>query len=147
MAVVTVERDGAVATVLLDRPEALNVFSGGMGAELSAAYQQCDADPDVRVIVLTGRGRAFCAGADMSPESATFAAPDDAGSHWTLRRIASQAVAADLMLTGRTFRGDEAVALGLASRAPPKVPEPGSSAATRGGPRGQPEALAAEPEG
>jgi enoyl-CoA hydratase/carnithine racemase len=43
----------------------------------------------------------------------------DAGSHWTVRRLAGQSVAADLLLTGRTFRGSEAVLLGLASRALP----------------------------
>ncbi len=179
-AAVTIERDvPGVAKVVLDRPDKLNVFSGGMGAQLSAAYRECDADPEVRVIVLTGRGRAFCAGADMAPESASFGTPGagfssqpldtpawslstpviaaiqghaigigftialqadirlvaedaklaipqarrgmigDAGSHWTVRRFAGQAVAADVLLTGRTFRGSEAVTLGLASRALP----------------------------
>ena len=73
---VTIEREvPGVATVVLDRPDVLNVFSGGMGAQLSAAYAECDADPEIRVIVLTGRGRAFCAGADMTPQSATFGTP------------------------------------------------------------------------
>jgi enoyl-CoA hydratase/carnithine racemase len=72
---VTIERDGRVAVIVLDRPDVLNVFSGGMSGELSAAYRECDADPEIRVIVLTGRGRAFCAGADMSPGSGSFATP------------------------------------------------------------------------
>ena len=179
---VAIERDEVsptVAIVALDRPDVLNVFSGGMGAELSAAFRDLDADDSVRVIVLTGRGRAFCAGADMTPQAASFGAPSqefsaqpmqtppytlskpviaaiqghaigigftitlqcdlrivaedaklaipqarrgvlgDAGSHWTLRRITSQAVAADVLLTGRTFRGTEAAALGIANRAVP----------------------------
>ena len=150
-----------------------------MGTQLSAAFRELEADDSVRTIVLTGRGRAFCAGADMNPEAASFGAPSkefsaqpldtppytlskpviaaiqghaigigftitlqcdlrivaedaklaipqarrgvlgDAGSHWTLRRITSQAVAADILLTGRTFRGTEAAQLGIANRALP----------------------------
>ncbi|MGC0422785.1 enoyl-CoA hydratase/isomerase family protein [Embleya sp. AB8] len=186
-----------VAVVTLDRPERLNVFSRGMGVALGEAYARCDADDAVRVVVLTGAGRAFCAGADMSPAADTFAGPGpgpgpgvraagagagggargfsaspvrppawavrkpviaavnghaigigftlamqcdirivaedaklaipqvrrgmvpDAQSHWTVPTAASRAVAADILLTGRTFRGSEALALGLASRALP----------------------------
>jgi enoyl-CoA hydratase/carnithine racemase len=130
-------------------------------------------------VVLTGSGRAFCAGADMNPESSSFSSPGtgfssqplnppawevrkpviaavqghaigigftlamqcdmrivandaklaipqvrrgvlgDAGSHWTIRHFASAAVAADVLLTGRTFLGSEAVEMGLASQALP----------------------------
>ncbi|MET7299509.1 enoyl-CoA hydratase-related protein [Embleya sp. NPDC005575] len=196
-------RDG-VAVVTLDRPDRLNVFSGGMGRALGDAYARCDADDEVRAVVLTGAGRAFCAGADMSPAADTFAGPGpgpesgpgvapasgpgpgpaseprarafsaspvqppawavrkpviaainghaigigftlamqcdirivaedaklaipqvrrgmvpDAQSHWTVPAATSRAVAADILLTGRTFRGGEALALGLASRALP----------------------------
>ncbi|MFJ8737845.1 enoyl-CoA hydratase/isomerase family protein [Embleya sp. NPDC127516] len=206
-------RDG-IAVITLDRPEKLNVFSGGMGIALGDAYARCDADDAVRVVVLTGAGRAFCAGADMSPAADTFAGPEprsgsgpgstaapgsahgpepkpkpgsggrapararefsaspvrppawavrkpviaainghaigigftlamqcdirivaedaklaipqvrrgmvpDAQSHWTVPTATSRAVAADILLTGRTFRGSEALALGLASRALP----------------------------
>jgi len=55
-----------VATVTLNRPEKLNAWTPVMGAELQEVFSQIDADPDVRVAVLTGAGdRAFCAGADM----------------------------------------------------------------------------------
>ncbi|WP_346012365.1 enoyl-CoA hydratase-related protein [Streptomyces sp. SID3343] len=176
-------RDG-VAVLTLDRPDKLNVFSGGMGAELGAAYARCDADDAIRAVVLTGAGTAFCAGADMSPAADSFAGPSrtvspraftaspvqppawevrkpviaavnghaigigftlamqcdirivaedaklaipqtrrgmvpDAQSHWTVPAATSRAVAADILLTGRTFRGAEAVTLGLASRALP----------------------------
>ena len=67
-------RDG-VAVLTLNRPEALNVFSGEMGAALGAAYRRCDEDDTVRAVVLTGAGRAFCAGADLSPDARSFAAP------------------------------------------------------------------------
>ncbi|MFI1580674.1 enoyl-CoA hydratase/isomerase family protein [Embleya sp. NPDC020630] len=192
-------RDG-VAVVTLDRPDKLNVFSGGMGSALGDAYARCDADDAVRAVVLTGAGRAFCAGADMSPEADSFAGPGsgtgsgaapalsagagvaarsrefsaspvrpaawevrkpviaainghaigigftlamqcdirlvaedaklaipqvrrgmvpDAQSHWTVPAATSRAVAADILLTGRTFRGAEAAVLGLVSRALP----------------------------
>lgn len=170
-----------VATITLNRPDHLNTYSGLMGRELGQAYRACDEDDEVRAIILTGAGRAFCAGADMSVGAETFAAQEPSGgfsaagveppafelrkpviaainghavgigltlalqcdirviaregkygvlqvrrgvmpdgySHWTLPRIAGFAVAADLLLTGRKIGGDEAVALGIASRCLP----------------------------
>lgn len=70
------ELDGGVAVIRLDRPEALNTFTGRMGEELADAYRRCDDDDDVRAVVLTGAGSAFCAGADMSVGADTFAKPD-----------------------------------------------------------------------
>jgi enoyl-CoA hydratase/carnithine racemase len=63
-----------IATVTLDRPDALNAFTDTMEAELVEAFRMCDADDNVRVVVLTGAGRAFCAGMDLTgnPET-TFA--------------------------------------------------------------------------
>ena len=55
-----------VATITLNRPEKLNAYTATMGAELSRAFAELDADDSVRVIVVTGAGRAFCAGADLS---------------------------------------------------------------------------------
>jgi len=55
-----------VATVTLSRPEQLNAFTPTMGKELRAAMERADKDEEVRVIVLTGAGRGFCAGADMT---------------------------------------------------------------------------------
>lgn len=168
-----------VATVTLNGPDTLNAFSSATAGELGAAYAACDADDAVRVVVLTGAGRAFCAGADLSAGAASFAPPPDsfsaspiqppafavrklviaainghafgigltmalqcdlrfvaqearlavpqvrfgmlgdAQSHWTLPRIAGAGVAADLLLTGRTIDGTEAVRLGIANRALP----------------------------
>jgi len=173
------ERDGGVAVLTLDRPEHLNAFSGQMGRALGEAYRACDADDAVRAIVLTGAGRAFCAGADLAAGGDTFAAPGehfsaaavdppafalrkpviaamnghavglgltlalqcdvrlaareakygvlqvrrgvlpDAFAHWTLSRIAGVSRAAEILLTGRHFSGDEIAALGVASRALP----------------------------
>jgi enoyl-CoA hydratase/carnithine racemase len=62
-----------VALITLNRPEKLNAFSGEMGRALEEAYRRCDEDDDVSAVVLTGAGRAFCAGADLSGGAETFA--------------------------------------------------------------------------
>ncbi len=169
--------DGGIAEITLNRPDQLNTFTGAMGPDLEQAYRRCDGDDAVRVVILTGAGRAFCAGADLSGGAETFAPQDqstfsaaavafpawrvrkpviaavnghavglgltlalqcdirvmaregkygilqvrrgmmgDAYSHWTLPRIVGMARAADILLTGRTFRGEEAGELGVASR-------------------------------
>jgi enoyl-CoA hydratase/carnithine racemase len=174
------ELDGGVALVTLHRPEQRNAFSGTMGVELGAAYTECDRNDDVRAVVVTGAGDAFCAGADLAPRGDTFARRaesdfsaagieppafairkpviaavnghavgigltlamqcdvrifalegkygflhvrrgviPDAYSHWTVPRAIGFARTADLFLTGRTFRGEEAAQLGIASRALP----------------------------
>jgi enoyl-CoA hydratase/carnithine racemase len=61
-----------VATITLDRPDRLNAFTVTMQRELCAVVDAVDADPDVRAVVVTGRGRAFCAGADLGGGDATF---------------------------------------------------------------------------
>ena len=177
----TVDIDGGVAVLTLNRPEHLNAYTADMGRLLSRAYRDCDGDDDVRAIVVTGAGRAFCVGADFSGNISPFDAPANGGefsaspidpaafelrkpviaalnghaigigltialqadirvvaddakygvvqvrrgvipdcmSHWTLAHLASLGVAAELLLTGRTFTGAEAVALGVANRALP----------------------------
>ncbi len=172
--------DGATAIIRLNRPDQLNTFTGAMGRDIERLYRRCDADDSIRAVILTGAGRAFCAGADLSGGADTFAPQDaktfsaaaidfpawevrkpviaavnghaiglgltlalqcdirvmaregkygilqtrrgmvgDAYSHWTLPRIAGMARAADILLTGRTFTGDEALELGVASRVVP----------------------------
>jgi enoyl-CoA hydratase/carnithine racemase len=65
-------KDG-VATITLNRPEKLNAYTAQMGTELHRAFAELDANDDARVIVVTGAGRAFCAGADLSARGgATF---------------------------------------------------------------------------
>jgi enoyl-CoA hydratase/carnithine racemase len=178
---VTVDVNAGVAVLTLNRPEQLNAYTADMGRLLSQVYQECDDDDDVRAIVVTGAGRAFCAGADFSSGASPFDAPadnsmfsaspidpaafelrkpviaainghaigigltialqtdirivaDDAKygvvqvrrgvipdcmSHWTLAQLTTLGVAAEVLLTGCTFSGAEAVALGIASRALP----------------------------
>jgi len=176
--------EDGVATITLNRPKRLNAFHFALGAELESAYARCDADDAVRAVVLTGAGKAFCAGADMGRGDRTFddvagsrraadrgpgvrrlaayqvrkpviaainghavgvgltlamqcdlrlVARDaklafafvrrgiipELGSHSILPRVIGFSRAADLLLSGRTFRGEEAAALGLASEALP----------------------------
>ena len=61
-----------VATITLNRPEKLNAFTNTMLHELIAAFDLSDADDDVRAVIVTGAGRAFCAGADLSAGGETF---------------------------------------------------------------------------
>jgi 2-(1,2-epoxy-1,2-dihydrophenyl)acetyl-CoA isomerase len=70
---VLVERHGAVAVVSLNRPDKLNSFDGPLRRELLQAVREVNADDSVRVVILTGAGRAFSAGADLAdmPEDKT----------------------------------------------------------------------------
>ncbi|HET6963528.1 MAG TPA: enoyl-CoA hydratase-related protein [Acidimicrobiales bacterium] len=170
-------RDG-VAVVTLNRPDRLNAMTGQMGAELGDAMAEADADDDIRAVVVTGAGRAFCAGADlgsgdrfaagwgqadrslrrMAPmdvrkpviaainghaigvgitwplqADVRFVAEDaklafafvrrgvvpELASHVILPRLAGLSRAAELLMSGRTFSGAEAVEYGVATRALP----------------------------
>jgi enoyl-CoA hydratase/carnithine racemase len=62
---VLMSRDGHVATITLNRPDRLNAISGPMLRDLAQRLVECDADRDVRAVVLTGAGRGFCAGLDL----------------------------------------------------------------------------------
>jgi enoyl-CoA hydratase len=84
-----VERDGHVVVVTMNRPDARNAFSLEMLARMADAWQEIDADPDVRVAILTGAAGTFCAGADLkmmhgdqsgNPWHARFREDDDL--HW-----------------------------------------------------------------
>jgi len=61
-----------VATIALNRPDKMNAGTATMVGELLGAIDAVDGDDDVRAVVLTGRGKAFCAGADLSGGAATF---------------------------------------------------------------------------
>jgi len=170
-------RDG-VALVTLNRPKKLNAMTARMGAEMADAMAEADADDAVRSVVLTGAGRAFCAGADLGsgqgfaagwggvereyrrmmpmevrkPVIAAINGPavgagltwplqadiryvasdaklafafvrrgvlPELASHVILPRLAGLARASELLLSGRTFLGEEAVEYGVATRALP----------------------------
>ena len=68
--------DDGIATITLDRPDHMNAFTVRMCLEMIDAFDRVDADSEVRVVIVTGAGRAFCAGADLAGGAASF----DAGS-------------------------------------------------------------------
>lgn len=95
---ISYEVEGSTAIITLDRPDHLNAFTYTMLGELLEAFDRTDADDAVRVVIVTGRGRAFCAGADLSLGGETFdaaaqgvsakpsgAAPRDGGGLLVLR--------------------------------------------------------------
>ena len=81
-------------TITLNRPDRLNAFTSMMASELHAAFDQADADDEVRAVIVTGAGRGFCAGADLGRGGETFtkrehedpdSVPRDGGGRLTLR--------------------------------------------------------------
>ena len=93
------EVDGPVATITLDRPDRLNAFTVEMMSELLQAFDLADGDDRVRAVILTGRGRGFCAGADLGGGGSTFdhgdappgrLAPRDGGGLVSLRMFRSK---------------------------------------------------------
>lgn len=84
-ALVQVEQVGSVRTLALNRPQALNSFTAAMHGELMAALNAAAADAGVRCVVLTGRGRGFCAGQDLAdpavaPNSGSATKATDVGA-------------------------------------------------------------------
>jgi enoyl-CoA hydratase/carnithine racemase len=68
------ERSGPIGIITLNRPDRLNAFTWTMGAELWDALAAIDEDPELRVTIITGAGRGFCAGADLEGGGGTFEA-------------------------------------------------------------------------
>ena len=101
-----------IAQIVLDRPDKLNAFTPTMAREITAAFDRTDADDGVRVVILTGAGRAFCAGADMSGRGrSTFAN--------TPERLAERA---DFGTVGGVLRdGGGVVALRIAASVKPVI--------------------------
>jgi len=74
------EIDGPVAVITLNRPEKLNAYTAQMGVELARAVTAASEDDAVRVVILTGEGRGFCAGADISAGAGAFDTRGGAGA-------------------------------------------------------------------
>lgn len=64
--------DGPILWITLDRPDAMNAYTDQMGQELADAFDRADRRDDVRVVILTAKGRVFCAGADISAGAGSF---------------------------------------------------------------------------
>jgi enoyl-CoA hydratase/carnithine racemase len=69
---VQVAVEDGIQTITLNRPDRLNAFTAQMMKDLIAAFDEADADDRVRAVIVTGSGRAFCAGADLGAGGATF---------------------------------------------------------------------------
>ena len=101
---ITVEKTDGIATITLNRPEKMNAYTRTMGQEIIDAMDDIDADDTVRAVIFTGAGeRAFCAGADLTPEGGGQVFSDgaevddlsdervrDGGGRLTLRLFESQ---------------------------------------------------------
>lgn len=72
--------EDGIMQITLNRPEKLNAYTATMGAELARAFDAADGDDAVRVVLVTGAGRGFCAGADMSAGAASFDTTSAEGS-------------------------------------------------------------------
>lgn len=80
------ETSDEIATITLDRPNKMNAYTAEMGIEIVEAMRRADEDREVRVIILTGAGRAFCAGADISMFAGNIQARESGSSQRSAER-------------------------------------------------------------
>jgi enoyl-CoA hydratase/carnithine racemase len=104
---IAVDVTDQIMTITLDRPHRMNAFTVKMLTELLAAFDHADEDDDVRVVIVTGSGKAFCSGADISGGSETF--DYEGGSDLTTKDMSKAKVNGELrdgggILTLRIFR-------------------------------------------
>lgn len=83
------EKEGTIAKIILNRPEALNAFSLSMIKDWVDALQDAQDDPEIRVVIVTAAGKAFCAGGDVKTMLAGkgFVADGDKGAFWGNKAI------------------------------------------------------------
>ena len=74
------EVEDGIMQITLNRPDKLNAYTATMGAELARAFDAADVDDEVRVVLVTGAGRGFCAGADISAGAGAFDTTSAEGS-------------------------------------------------------------------
>ena len=114
MAFVTYAADAGIARLTLNRPEALNAMNNELMAELGAGLARVDADDSIRVVVLTGAGRGFCAGADLAAAAETSGEINDDGADTfndTLRALANCPVPTVARINGAAAGGGFGLAL------------------------------------
>ena len=87
MAHLLFEKRNHIATITFNRPEVRNAYSPEMALNLTRYLRECDADPEVRVVIITGAGKAFCVGLDMNDvrERGQKEKPKDTDGHPTQR--------------------------------------------------------------
>lgn len=84
-----VEQEGHTLVVTMNRPEAKNALSGPMMEVMTEAWERVNADPEIRVAILTGAGGAFCAGADLKAMGSSHPGDSFSGGGWDLSVIKS----------------------------------------------------------
>ncbi|MFT7599507.1 MAG: E-phenylitaconyl-CoA hydratase [Acidimicrobiales bacterium] len=84
---VTYERDGHIAIITYNRPEALNAVNGDLRRDLNAAWERLRTDDEAWVAIVTGNGRAFCAGADLKDPGSSVG--NDEHSFWEVPSFTS----------------------------------------------------------
>ena len=84
----TLTMDGAIARLTLKRPEALNALNRAMAHAIESCLKQLEASPEVTVVIVSGSGRSFCAGADISEMPTLSAAEAEAGAERWQRIVA-----------------------------------------------------------
>jgi len=112
---ITISSKNGIVTITLNRPDVRNAINDTMRAELIEAFAECDRDPSVRAIILTGAGKGFCSGGDIGGMRARLDAPagDVAFNGWRRQRSTHKGVAAIHGVTKPVIAAVNGAAFGL----------------------------------